>query len=170
MTQAAYHDPAMVEDIQGRCIEEGDCLIWQGRTKQGMPVFCPNGSTVSARKALYEAIRGPVPAGKLVSATCGHPQCMARAHIAALTPLQSKALAVKRGAYQNPARVRKAAATVRAKSRYPDEVIAQIREAESPQEASRMTGVNLAYAYAIRAGVARREYTNNPFSGLGARV
>lgn len=156
---------SLIDRIRARCIDDGGCLIWQGMTTPaGMPKL---DRSRTARRALWEAEHGePVPEGKLLTPTCGNKLCMS--HIEPMTPKESKALAAARGAYKGQARVRKRTQTMRAKSRYSEEVIEAIRQAETPQEASEQFGVSLPYAYAIRSGQARAPLTT-PFAGLGAR-
>lgn len=157
--------PSLVARIKARCIEDGGCLLWQGMTTPaGMPKL---DRTRTARRALWEAEHGePVPQGMLLTPTCGHKLCMR--HLEPMTPKDSKAVAAARGAYKSAARVRKRVQTVRARSRYSEEVVEAIRQAETPQEASERFGVSLPYAYAIRSGQARAPLTT-PFAGLGAR-
>jgi hypothetical protein len=160
---------ALVEKIKARCIEDGGCLIWQGpTTPAGMPWMKHEGnSKAMVRRVLYEAQHGSIAPGLLVSPTCGHKQCLAC--LEAMTPAASKAIAAARGAYRSQARVRRRVATMRARSKYTEDVIASIRLAASAKEAQEQTGASLPYVYAIRAGAARADLTT-PFAGLGARA
>lgn len=66
--------------ILARCVEDGDCLIWQGgRYTNGAPRLCViggQGRSVSARRALLE-LRGVIVEGRKAHSTCGNPLCMA---------------------------------------------------------------------------------------------
>jgi hypothetical protein len=170
MTQPAYPNPTLAARIQGRCIEDGDCLIWQGPvTEHGMP-YMHHGHSNKAmvRRVLFAALYGEVPAGKLVTPTCLDKRCMAKKHLEAMTPKESKALHAEKGAYSNPSRSRKTAMTMRAKSDITQEVVDTIRGAPTAKDAHERTGVSLPYCYQVRNGE-RRADLGNPFAGLGAR-
>jgi hypothetical protein len=166
----SHHNPAMVKRIHGRCVEDGDCLIWQGAvTQHGMPYMLHNGSNKAmVRRVLFAAFYGEVPAGKLVTPTCLDKRCMGKKHLVAMTPAESKALHAEKGAYLNPGRARKAAMTIRAKSHITQEIVDAIRNAPTSKEAHEQTGVSLPYCYQVRNGE-RRAPLDNPFAGLGAR-
>jgi len=101
----------------------------------------------------------------VVSPTCGNPMCVNPEHLQARTIAQARAAAAERGAYLNRARMRKSALTKRARSRITDETIAAIKAAKNSPEAARLTGVSVSYAWSIRVGRARQDYSN-PFIGL----
>jgi hypothetical protein len=161
----------LLERIYSRCIEDGDCLIWQGAvTESGMP-FMAHGGKVKAmvRRVLYVELHGSIPEGRLITPTCGHKRCLAEHHLQALTPKRSKEIAVRKGAYKNPARHRKAVLTMRAKSHITEEIVQAIRNAPTSRAAHEQTGASLPYCYAIRDGVRRADMAS-PFAGLGSRV
>jgi hypothetical protein len=165
------HTPEqLIAHIEQRCTEDGDCLLWNGATSEnGMPrLYLGKYRGVSARRVLYEARRGSLAADRLVSPTCGHKACMARAHLQALTVIDSRAIAARRGAYKSMARVIKRTLTLRAKSHITEQVVASIRDAESAMEAHAQTGVSLPHCYQIRNGKSRGDLVS-PFAGLGAR-
>jgi len=94
-----------VEHVYARCIEEGDCLLWQGYcAPKGVPQMS-DGETrrsISARRWLYQQMVGRVPDGKQVCVTCGNRLCLAREHMKPLTQREKMNLAASRGACSRP--------------------------------------------------------------------
>lgn len=158
--------------IRSRCIEDGDCWLWQGATDgHGRPQMRHKGERVYVRRVAREASDGkPIPEGLCAAAKCGNPGCVSP-HCSVVTNQKGRAkLAVERGAFRHPDRMLRMAMTKRAKSRYSEDLIAQVRLAPPPcTRIAQETGVSLSHVKAIRSGAARREY-NSPFAGLGARA
>lgn len=157
--------------VRLRSVECGDCLRWNSSTSSngGLPVMYFNGkSNQFVRRVLWTALHGELPAGHVVTTSCGDKLCVAPDHLEATTKKVSARRAGKRGAYSNPAKIRKGVQTKLEKSWINDEVVAQVRTARTSKEAAEVTGVSLSYAKAIRSGL-YRTWKSNPFSGLGAR-
>jgi hypothetical protein len=161
-----------LESLRAKCIEEGDCLLWQGRMKSGgnntrrlSPAV--GRKAVPVRRLMVELTRGkPIAAGLVTSPTCGNERCVNPDHVAVHTVAKARALAASFGAYINAPRTMRAALTRRARSHITEEVVAQIRAAKNCMEAHRLTGVDPSYAAEIRRGSARRDLVANPFAGL----
>jgi hypothetical protein len=112
----------------------------------------------------------PVPANRVVASRCGNKGCVSPECSVVATHKQKAQLGAQRGAYTNIKKTVKAMVTKRAKSRYSDELVQQIRMAPPPaMRISIETGVSLSHVKGIRRGAARRDLSN-PFAGLGARV
>lgn len=154
--------------IRMRCVEEGDCLIWQGaRSDSGQPCMHHNGKTrAMVRRVLYAEVNGvEIPDDRCVITTCGQRLCLNPKHLKEVSRGEVRTHAAKLGAYKSAARVLKRTATLRKKSHITDEVVARIRGAKTAREAHEQTGVSLPYVYQIRDGV-RRVPLGNPFAGL----
>lgn len=159
---------SLIERIRAKCIDDAGCWLWQGTTSaSGMPRMCYEGKPDQIVRRLIERHRTgqPIPPGVVVSPTCGNPMCVNPDHLKARTIAEARAAAAERGAYLNRARMRKSALTKRARSRITDETIAAIKAAKNSPEAARLTGVSVSYAWSIRVGRARQDYSN-PFIGL----
>jgi hypothetical protein len=150
--------------IQLNSIEEGECLLWKGRTSDG---GVPRLGDRSLRRLLYEAAVGEVPAGMLTSTKCGNPECLNPAHLCLKT--RSKVL-IDTYATSDLA-IRRAAASTRESRKKAKLTIEAAREIRMSDEtldvmAARF-GVHRTLCSQIRRGVAWKEA--NPFTGLGAR-
>lgn len=67
-----------LDDIKARCHEDGDCLVWSGRTNaKGYP---KHGQTLLRRRVL-EFTAGELKRSELASVTCGNPSCLNPDHI-----------------------------------------------------------------------------------------
>ncbi len=165
--QAQTPAAAMLGRIHERCIEEGDCWIWQGAMSGSASLRpCVNwgGKTRYVRRLVSE-MKGVIPPGFVAVATCGRERCVSPHCVKAVTNKRSKQMAAKRGAFSNPAKIRKASMTRRANSWITEEVVGRVRTAPTAQAAHDETGVSLSYCKAIRRGCFRRDF-NNPFVGL----
>lgn len=163
-------NPALAARIHGRCIEDGDCLIWQGCAVKGKsPQMRINGTTLSVRRLLWEALHGPVPDGKQVARTCECVLCVR--HIAPETYGKVARRAAAAGGQVSPARRAKISATkTAAAGKLTPAIIADIRSsAESGAQKAREYGISKSLACAIRRGAKHKDHSS-PFAGLGARV
>lgn len=154
--------------IRMRCVEEGDCLMWQGaRSDSGQPCMHHQGKTrAMVRRVLYAEVHGvEVPADRCVITTCGQRLCLNPKHLKEVSRGEVRTHAAKFGAYKSAAMVMKRTAAVRKKSHITEEVVEHIRAAKTAREAHEQTGVSLGYVYLIRDGV-RRAPLGNPFAGL----
>lgn len=160
--------PHTVATLHSRCIEEGDCWIWQGATDgHGKPQVRHHGATMYVRRLVRELADGrKIPTGKVVACKCGTAKCVAPAHMV-ITNHQGRAdLAKARGAYLGISRQVKMANTKRAQSHITEQVVQAIRNADSSRQAASQFGVSLSHCKAIRRGTAR--VGANPFAGLMA--
>jgi hypothetical protein len=161
----------LLEKIRTRCEVVGDCWLWkQGCSDGGMPIMGVLGKTRAVRRVVYAETHGSIPEGKKISPRCGHKKCVSPECLCAVTQKQATQAAAKRGAYSGAAKILKTALTMRARSKYSDEVVERIRTADGPAHlVAAETGVSLSHAKNIRRGTARKDYLDNPFAGLGAR-
>lgn len=161
-------DKQHLDMIRSRCDEVGECWIWKGALDgHGRPQKRHKGKTVYVRRLVRELVDGqPVPADKVVPASCGCRQCVSPYCSSVTTTRQKAVMAAKRGVYNNPAKIAKMAMTIRSKSHISDELVEQIRSAEGPcSRIAAETNVSLSHVKAIRNMKARKPI-NSPFAGL----
>lgn len=161
-----------IEEIHAKCLEEGECWVWQGACDgHGRPQIRHAGKVMPVRRVVAGLRQGKEVASYLVVAAkcqnmmCVSPEC---AHI---TTTKGKAkLAAERGAYRSAAKIAKMVATKRAKSRITDAQVEEIRTSqESSYAMSARTGISPSHIKMIRRFQARRP-ANNPFAGLFTRM
>jgi hypothetical protein len=158
-----------LDKIKARCVEVGDCWVWQGaHDGKGRPVCVHMGKRISVRRLAKQLDEGREIQRHLVAACkCGDEKCVSPICSVITTVKKAHQMAAERGAYTNAARDRKMAMTKRAMSPYGAEAIAIVKDAPSASEAARRTGMSPSHAKAIRRGTARQDYSS-PFAGLGA--
>lgn len=158
----------MKDKILSRCVEEGDCLIWQGPFSDShMPVMHVPGhkGVRHVRRVLYRELHGEIPQGKVITPVCGNRACLCPQHLNAVTKKRSAQIAAKRGAFGHPAQIRKGLRTKLRDSWITPEVIEKIKAAPNGRIAAELTGVSHSHAKNIRNGTARQDYSN-PFGQL----
>jgi len=148
-----------------KCVECGDCLLWQGATNaKGYPKF----SKRSARRVVWEEAKDvKLKPSKLVTVTCGQSLCLNIEHLA----LTTKSEAAKRGNAPTSVRLRKAegsARTNRAKFGKLDmEKARYIRDSDKTGvELAAELGISKDLVSKVRNHRGWREYRANPFTGL----
>lgn len=162
--------------IRAHCEEDGDCLLWQGKVhpRTGSPAGTEfvdgKDRYVSPRRRAYEEYHGvKLEKGDQI-ATCGHPACLAKAHLERITVSErvrrmhakmDAATKARRGKSLSAAAQRK-----RGKVR-PDQVRAVLESEDGPYVTARRLGINGVVASRIRRGLSYRSYAATPFTGLG---
>lgn len=169
---------ALLDQLAGRYVEDGDCLRWLGGCcgKKQHPALPKSmqekGKSVLVRRRLWEEKHGPIPAGKILHCTCDVPRCINLDHCELTT---FKKVAVQCGAMglmSDPVRSAKIAAAHR--ERHPFTRITQadaraIRDSDEPGTVlAARYGVSESSVSKIRLGLFRREFHGNPWQGLGA--
>ena len=157
--------------ILSRCDEVGKCWIWNGALDgHGRPQKRHEGKTVYVRRLVRALADGkPVPADKVVPASCGCKRCVSPWCSSVTTTREKAVMAAERGVYSNPSKLAKMVLSRRARSHISDELVEQIRAADGPcSRIAADTKVSLSHVKAIRRLTARKPM-NSPFAGLGAR-
>lgn len=163
--------------------EVGDCLEWQGpfACKETTPVVKARHAgkkrteNFSVPRLLWEAKRGPIPAGKLVYRRCHNNACVLDEHLMLGTRKEWFASRKRAGLTKHStatlvrltvaARRRLRTVNTMEKAREVRQLAAaKVRNVEIVQR----TGVSPAMVAEMRQGTAWREM-GSPFSGLGAR-
>jgi hypothetical protein len=160
--------------IKERCTEDGDCLLWTGKTNgkgQPMAVETVEGKTksVTIRRRAYELYqRKPLHKGLQVT-TCGNPRCLAKEHLTTITlsekmrrthaqmPANAKILRSQKLASINQDRKGKVT---------PEQVEAVKDSPDGPYVTAKRLGISGVVASRIKRGVSYRDYAASPFAGL----
>lgn len=167
-----------IASIRGRTTDDGDCWIWQGaHANFGRNPVLGNreagDGSMSVRRRVWELHHGkPIPAGKIIVVTCECRRCVNPEHLKLTTMQQLTRELGAKGVMSGSLRSAKIAATHR--QRHPNTKLTQ--EQVRAIRASDETGAALAVRYGVaestisryRLHQCRREYTANPFAGLGA--
>jgi len=158
-----------IERITANCVEEGDCLLWQGGCDgHGRPQCRHGGKTCYVRRVMRELVDGrAVPPGRVVPAACGNRLCVSPRCSEVGTDKRRAELAAKRGAYRSAAKIARMVATKARRSDYPDALVDQVRRHPGPaRAAAALAGMSVSHAKSIRRGASRRGTARNPFAGL----
>lgn len=133
-------------------IDEGDCVLWMGVYNNKSPQVFIDGRYHMVRRLLWQAERGPIPAGLHPRCTCGEPRCVNLEHVRLRTTRQIGKDAAKTGAWSAPLRRAKLAAAARARSRLTQADVDRIREADNAAAIARELGISRSTATKIRRG------------------
>lgn len=162
-----------LESLLAKTVEEGQCLLWQGLIDcHGVPKVNHECKKQGVRKVILEFMGKKVPQGHFLVASCGNRACVCPEHVTMLTPKQHAALrgGSKRKNYA-VARANMAAAARQRQGKLTMEKAREIRlRTEPAPKIAGEYGVHKSLINAIRRGVAWREYSADPFAGLGARA
>jgi hypothetical protein len=153
--------------IRLRCVECGDCLLWQGWTdKGGRPMVRIGGRALYLRRLLFLE-GGELPEGHRVTMTCESKTCVNRKHMTAMTASEIS-LKASRPAIK-VAGMHSANAQRRTRAKLTAEAAASIRQSEASHaiEAAKHN-VSRSLVQQIRQGLRWKDYSS-PFAGLGAR-
>lgn len=158
-----------VEAIREKCIEEGDCWLWQGAMDKGAPRAKVNGKMVYVRRLVLELSGKKIPASMRATTTCGDERCVNPDHVVARTPSAiNSAVAKRTGFARKAARRAKISAAKRKNSKVTPEMVAEIRASEgSGREIAERLGLHTSTVNDIRAHRSWVDYTN-PFFQLAA--
>jgi hypothetical protein len=161
MSDGAY----LMDKILSRCVEEGDCLLWQGCLAAG---YCPcvryQGVTINVRRWLWAQHGKKLPAkGKAVVVKCKDRRCVALEHLA------EGHRGGRKGDRRTPAYALKMAALRQAQSTLTMHDVEQIRASNLPaKELGAQYGKCERTIQNIVAG-STWKVTSGFFAGLGAR-
>jgi hypothetical protein len=159
-----------LDDIKARCIEEGECWIWQGALNAGgYPIMkakgVRGGCLLVRRVAISLDGRPPKPRQPVVT-KCGDKRCCKPACMKLSTPSSVGKQAAKKGAFSSASRRSKIAESRRTNSKLTQEQVQEIRvSTESGPVLAARYGIVKSTVSGIKRGELRRDYTN-PFAGL----
>lgn len=158
----------LIERIQARVVEDGDCWIWQGACQPNSPtpVMRWQGRTQGVRRLVAEA-KGIATANRRITCKCRTELCVHPDHVVALTHSRMQQLIASEHRYQaSPLRMKKLADKARARAKLTFELALQIREAQGNQyDIAEQFGVSQPTVSSIKRGRTWRDYSN-PFAQL----
>jgi hypothetical protein len=161
MSEGAY----LLDKIRHKCIEDGDCLIWQGAytSTGGRPRIYIGRKWLALRNLLWVEKNGQPKKGHRIGVSCGTDGCIEH--------LVSRGRSAElKGIRRSVSTKAKIAASKRAKSAYTPEFIAMVRESpENHLVLAEKLGMHYQTISRIRNHDVWKDYTN-PFAGLGARA
>lgn len=159
-----------LDAIKARCIEEGECWIWQGALNAcGYPIMkakgVKSGCLLVRRVAISLDGRPPKPR-QPVMASCDDKRCCNPACLKLSTYAAAGKRAAKKGAFSSATRRSKIAESRRTHSKLTQEQVQEIRAStESGPVLAARYGIVKSTVSGIRRGELRRDYYN-PFAGL----
>lgn len=159
----------LIEHVHSRCIEEGDCWIWQagcaGKTGE-QPQMSFMGMKCYVRRLLYSLANAPSK-GKGISTSCQTFRCVNPDHLIELSNSQRIKRAGAAGKFSGTVRRAKIAANKQAlHSPLTRQQAMEIRYGQGgTRETATRYGVSSSLVSCIRRGVRWREYSS-PFAGL----
>lgn len=163
-----------IDIIHAKCIEDGDCWIWNG--SGNTPVMrMPDRSLVQVRRWIAENVMGATLQRHLLcTTTCFDSRCVNPDHIIIVTRRRLQLMATEILKFQqNPTRNAKLSAALSRRSPYSDEQIQRVREMLATMRQAdvvRETGLPKELVSKISRGEYRRHTIVNPWAGLGARA
>lgn len=155
-----------LETIHARCIEEGDCWLWQAGKSNGSPAIRHGKKTVAVRLYIATVLQGKNTTGRLVTMCCDSIDCVAPAHIVTWRRKQLQRFTAKRTGYARKPeyRARQAAARQKNSALDWDKVRAIRASTGSTRDIARQFGERQSTIQSIRAGDSWRE--TSPWAGL----
>jgi hypothetical protein len=171
--------PCSLEHLKDRTREEGECWNWTAAYRHNRwptIAFRRNwDGTGSGNKVFYvrhvmywHRYGKPPELGKyrVLVPKCGNQDCVNPDHLLMQTRAQLAKKLAAAGHYKSMTRRMKLAESKRKTSKLSDEAVAEIRLPDSKAAAmAAKHGISVAYAYMIRNGEWRRDYSN-PFAAL----
>lgn len=160
-----------IKYIKDRCVEVGDCWIWQGAVgASGYPITKASGvksGCVLVRRLAVELDGRPAKPRQPVRATCNDKKCCNPDHLVPSTWSAIGKIAGASGAFSGVNRCAKIAKAKRERdAKLTVEQVQEIREStEAQRKIAERMGVNKNVIQSIRAGKAWKDYSN-PFAGL----
>lgn len=153
-----------LEEIKARCVEEGECLLWQGSLAGGyIPTVRRGNAYLSVRNVAYDLSGRKRNPKQIVGTTCGHRECLNPDHLA-LRKSRSKT----GRKWSEDAKRRQAILMREIKGKLNPTSVQSIRDSDEPLRAiAQKHGVALKTVQNARSHGTWKDYSN-PFAGLMA--
>ena len=176
MTAAQDHcftGPVTLAWVKARCVEEGDCWVWQGGTStQGYPKIKRQSlKSKSLRRVVVQLSGRPLLDHQPVATSCREKLCLNPAHLFASSAHRIGKTAAHRGSFsgEKMRTIRAVAARNSQNAKLTMEIARLIRAStDSGPVLAKRYGVHRSLILRVRQGKVWRD-TANPFFGLGAR-
>lgn len=158
----------LIDQINARCVEVGDCWEWQGAMQAcgSTPTVRVKGKTIGVRRLLLQHL-GVNVRGKVCTYKCGNALCVNPEHLEAIGRKKLSRRLVKETNYTaGVLRKVKLAEKARHRSKLTIEIALEIRQAEGTQrEIAARYGVSQATVSCIKRGATWKDYAS-PFAQL----
>lgn len=154
--------------IRLRCRDCGDCWQWLGaKVHQRHPVITIQGVQHYVRRLVWQLKHGkPVPPKMRITASCDNTDCVNPEHVVARSGRQIAKRTAADGAFSTHAFRAKVALGKRRNSKLSDADVQRVRASTGDvAPLADELGISKAYAYMLRSGRFRVDYSN-PFAQL----
>jgi len=159
------------EIIRRHIIEEGDCWVWTGALQPcgSVPTMKYQGKTGSVRRFIM-LDQGFRLCKRWATYSCGNPMCVNPEHtICAERKTVQLRTAAEQKHQSHPVRIKRLTDSLRKHAKLTAELAMWVRESDTPNvEIAWCLGVNKTTIGAIKRNKIWKDYTPNPFAGLGA--
>ena len=155
------------ESLRERCIEEGDCLIWQGYRCGRTPMVYDIDKMVAVRRIFTRLLRGATNDGGYYAPTCGNASCVEPGHTVWRSQAQHSAhmgTAASASASAPPVRRAKISNAMR---RISAEAVQDICQSDEPlRTLAARHGISRTMVSRYKTGKSGTRLAMNPFLGL----
>lgn len=155
------------ETLKARCIEEGQCWIWQGYFGNGTPMANHAGKFQAVRRIFTELTQGETKKGGYYAPTCGEPKCVNPDHTAWHNPASHyRRMGVVAMASESAQQVRRAKISA-SKRRISDDAITDIMHSnDNAKIVAARHGISPSTVSKYRRGVSGVTLQCNPWAAL----
>ncbi|WP_225783348.1 hypothetical protein [Xenophilus sp. Marseille-Q4582] len=155
--------------LRNRCIEEGECWLWQGYFGNGVPAVSHGGKMMPVRAVMVDLLGIRVERARYFAPKCGCADCVNPEHIGQYTQAQHMAKMGRKVDSKGPGRRLKLTQHARAtKAKITIEIAREIRLSPEPGPVlAERYGITRSVVGRIRRGEAWAD-TQNPFWRLAA--
>lgn len=163
---AAMNAEKIDQLLADRTIDDGGCLVWQGRTCGGN-VPAPKWKKYSLRRMVFERFHGPLKKSDLITFTCGNSLCLEYEHLKKTTRRMVSKIA-SQTEYNRRIKLEKGTIAARANGKITMEIARYIRASEkNGQELANELNISKSLVSRVRLNKAWQEnIIGNPFAGL----
>lgn len=161
----------LIESIRMRCVECGDCWLWQGAMSDSRsskrPVMQHENKVQSVRRVVAGAVGKKIVGNLRASNICADSRCVAPDHVKIMDQKQIQTRASEITKHQsNPARIKKMQQSLPQKI-LNWEMVHEIRASDKThRQLAAEYGVTPCTIWGVKTHRSWREYQANPFSGL----
>lgn len=156
-----------METLKARCVEEGECWIWQGYFGNGTPMVSHAGKFQAVRRVFTELTQGETRKGGYYVPTCDEKTCVNPEHTAWHNPANHyRRMGAVAMASESGQQIRRAKISA-AKRQISDEAIADIMHSnDSSRVVASRHGISPTTVTKYRRGISGTTLQCNPWAGL----
>lgn len=156
-----------MELIASKCVEDGDCLIWQYGAAHGAPYMSLNSKSVPVRRWIAENVMNKDVGRYVVTSSCMNKMCVCPDHLVVVTRAKlQKMIADHTGFASHPVRRQKLIEAAKRVHGFDPELRQRILDDPRPQrEIAREIGKSQDFVSKIKRGKSYRDLVS-PWAGL----